>query len=269
MNKALLWAGCCIVLFLAFLWLMARQRPVRAGYPSNALPLPEASAEKLKQQQTPMKMKIASKKTPESPAPTLQEYAEVKSQVPQPMTDDLRAAGPETRFEVKQFAVDEILAQPFVEQKKFLTRNQLHDPQNFERFRPLSQLTVIEEYLKGDYHGTLETEEGQNWLLHLNIDGLIEENHFQGELAVELMDQSHSSISRSHLRGPLDDHIRVVDEGERSSLLIQAAHPEVVRMYQVFIESRNRQQLAGNYYERNGEGKLQFLGSFVVRKGEL
>jgi hypothetical protein len=246
---------------------MSRQRPVRAGYLSDALPPPGASAEKLKQQQNPIK--ISSEKTRENPAPTLQEYVEVKPQVPQPMKDEVRAAGPETRFEVKQFAADEILALPFAEQKKFLTRNQLHDPQNFERFRPLSQLTVIEEYLKGDYHGTLEAEAGQNWLLHMNIDGLIEENHFQGELAVELMDQNHSSISRSHLRGPLDDHIRVVDEGERSSLLIQAAHPEVVRMYQVFIGSRDRKQLAGNYYERNGEGKLQFLGSFVVKKGEL
>jgi hypothetical protein len=231
------------------------------------MPQPEVFTEVLKQEKKPIK--ISSDKAHGNLALTMPEAPEGVSAAPQSMTDDLKSAPPELRFELKHFAADEILALPFVEQKKFLTRNQLHEPQNFERFRPLSQLSVIEEYLKGDYHGTLEAEEGQNWLLNLNIDGAVEENHFQGELAVELLDQTHSSISRSHLRGPLDDHIRVVDEGERSSLLIQAAHPEVVRMYQVFIGSRNRQQLAGNYYERNGEGKLQFLGSFVVKKGEL
>jgi hypothetical protein len=52
------------------------------------------------------------------------------------------------------------------------------------------------------------------------------------------MDQNHSSISRSHLRGPLDDHIHMVDEGERSSLLMQAAHPEVNTNLNGLIMSR-------------------------------
>ncbi len=86
---------------------------------------------------------------------------------------------------------------------------------------------------------------------------------------MQLLDKTRSPLSRSHLRGPLEDHIRVVEEGERSSLLIQPTGPDNIKLYQVFIGGKSKQQLTGNYYARNGEGKLQILGSFVLKKGEV
>ncbi|HYX35960.1 MAG TPA: hypothetical protein VE954_22900 [Oligoflexus sp.] len=172
-------------------------------------------------------------------------------------------------LDLQKFAVDEILALPFTEQKKFLTKNQLQDPDKFTRFRNISQLSLIENYLKGTFEGKVEGDGGDDRILQLKIDGEVEQNHFQGEITVELLNKQRAPISRSHLRGPLDDHIRVVEEGERSSLLIQPGGPENMKLYQVFIGGTNRQQLAGNYYARNGEGKLQILGSFVLKKGEL
>jgi len=260
MNKALLWAGCCLILSLAFLWITSRSKPVRSRdlsesqtprtFPAKVVS-PERSVTKISSDQ-------ASEVEVSLPQETLEPLPE-KSSVPQP-------APP---LDLKEFAVDEILALPLTEQKKFLSKNQLQDPDNFTRFRGISQLSLIEQHLKGDYQGKVEGQSGEEWFLHLNIDGEVEQNHFQGEIAVELLDKTRSPLSRSHLRGPLDDHIRVVEEGERSSLLIQPTGPENLKLYQVFIGGNNRQQLAGNYYGRNGEGKLQILGSFVLKKGEL
>jgi hypothetical protein len=203
----------------------------------------------------------------------LDDAKEVEKPVAEPAPETLSERAPKPRdvvvLDLKKFASDEILALPFTEQKKFLQKNQLQDPEKFTRFRNISQLSVIEQYLKGDFQGKIEGQGGQEWYLHLNIDGEVEEQHFQGEIAMELQDKTRAPLSRSHLRGPLDDHIRVVEEGERSSLLIQPTGPENAKLYQVFIGGNNKQQLTGNYYARNGEGKLQILGSFVLKKGAL
>jgi len=197
----------------------------------------------------------------------VEEEAESEAVKPAPETPSIPRPAPE--LDLKKFASDEILALPFTEQKKFLQKNQLKDPEKFTRFRNISQLTVIDDYLKGDFYGKIEGEGGQEWYLHLNIDGEVEAKHFQGEIAVEIQDKSRAPVSRSNLRGPLDDHIRVVEEGDRSSLLIQPTGPENAKLYQVFIGGKNKQQLTGNYYAQNGEGKLQILGSFVLKKGAL
>jgi hypothetical protein len=204
------------------------------------------------------------------PAPVLKNAAEPSpSEAPEPLPEKDPVVAPGPRLDLKKFASDEILALPFTEQKKFLQKNQLQDPEKFTRFRNIRQLSLIDDYLKGEFNGKIEGQHGEEWFLSMNIDGEVEAQHFQGEIAVELQDKMRSPISRSHLKGPLDDHIRVVEEGERSSLLIQPTGPDNTRLYQVFISSTNRQELSGNYYARNGEGKLQILGSFVLKKGAL
>ncbi|WP_218110186.1 hypothetical protein [Oligoflexus tunisiensis] len=206
--------------------------------------------------------KIPKDPVAESETPIVQETVEpAPDKAPEPLTPP--------PLDLKKFAIDEILALPIPEQKKFLTKNQLQHPEKFTRFRNISQPSVIEQYLKGDFSGKIEGKSGEEWYLRMNIDGEVEQDHFQGEIAVELLDKTRSPLSRSHLRGPLDDHIRVVEEGDRSSLLIQPTGPENVKLYQVFIGGKSKQQLTGNYYARNGEGKLQILGSFVLTKGEL
>ncbi|HET9241042.1 MAG TPA: hypothetical protein VFO10_27495 [Oligoflexus sp.] len=191
------------------------------------------------------------------------------AEAPKPMPDKTPQVAPAPALDLRKFASDEILALPFTEQKKFLQKNQLQDPEKFTRFRNIRQLSLIDEYLKGDFHGKIEGQGGQEWYLSMNIDGEVEAQHFQGEIAVELQDKTRAPLSRSHLKGPLDDHIRVVEEGERSSLLIEPTGPDNTKLYQVFIGGSNRQELSGNYYARNGEGKLQILGSFVLKKGAL
>ncbi len=260
MNKALLWAGCCLILFVAFLWVTSRPKPVRARDLSLSQPTKGALAKVLSTERSVTKI----------PSDVVAKVEEVPAREPEkPLMETPAVSRPAPAFDLQKFASDEILVLPFTEQKKFLAKNQLQDPEKFARFRNLSQLAVIEEHLKGDFHGRIEGKGGQEWLLHLNIDGEVEAQHFQGEILVELLDKTRSPLSRSHLRGPLEDHIRVVEEGERSSLLIQPTGPDNIKLYQVFIGGKSKQQLTGNYYARNGEGKLQILGSFVLKKGEL
>jgi hypothetical protein len=260
MNKALLWAGCCLLLFLTFLWITSRPKAVRTRDLSESQPVRETPAKAVETEHSVTKI-------PSDVVTRIEEPALPEDLKPAP--DKPYAPKPGATMDLKKFASDEILALPFPEQKKFLTKNQLQDPEKFTSFRNISQLTVIEQYLKGDFQGKIEGQGGQEWFLHLNIDGEVEAEHFQGEIAVELLDKNRSPLSRSHLRGPLDDHIRVVEQGERSSLLIQPSGPENIKLYQVFIGGENKQQLTGNYYARNGEGKLQILGSFVLKKGAL
>jgi len=200
------------------------------------------------------------------PSAAHEEEVMMSSKDPEPLPEKTPEADKEKAFPLQEFAIDEILAMPRVEQNRFLTKNQIQDPEKFARFRNISQMAVIDRYLKGQFAGTIEGPSGEAWQMKLDIDGQVEQNHFQGEIAVELLDKRDQPMTRSHLRGPLDDHIRLVDEGDRSSLLIQPSGPESQRMYQVFIGSQNRQQLAGNYYGRNGEGKLQILGSFLLKR---
>lgn len=176
------------------------------------------------------------------------------------------AARPTPAFEIKRFAVDEILALPRAEQKNFFTKNQIQHPEKFTRFRNISSLPVIDRYLKGTFLGTIDSPGSPVVGMRLRLDGQIEEPHFQGEITVEMLDRQNEPLSRSHLRGPLDDHIRLVEEGDRHSLLIESSGPDSPRLYQVFIASDNRQELAGNYYARNGDGKLQILGSFLLKR---
>lgn len=260
MNKALLWAGCCLLLVMAFLWMTSRLKPVRARDLSLSQPMPTPTA----------KVVETERSVSETAAPLPQNEAEPSTlEVPKALPDSQPQAVPAPELDLEKFASDEILALPFTEQKKFLQKNQLQYPEKFTRFRNIRQLSLIDEYLKGNFHGKIEGQGGQEWYLSMNIDGEVEAQHFQGEIAVELQDKTRAPISRSHLRGPLDDHIRVVEEGERSSLLIQPTGPDQTRLYQVFIGKTNRQELSGNYYARNGEGKLQILGSFVLKKGAL
>jgi hypothetical protein len=260
MNKALLWAGCCLILFAAFLWVTSRPKPVRARDLIASQPRVDASAKVVETQRSVTKIPLDTvTKIEQQPVEEAVKAEPAKTSEPRPAPV----------MELKDFASDEILALPFTEQKKFLSKNQLPDPEKFASFRNISQLSMIEDYLKGDFLGKIEGQEGEEWFLHLILDGAIEEQHFQGEITVELQDKKREPVSRSHLRGPLDDHIRVVEDGERSSLLIQPTGPENIKLYQVFIGGNNKQQLVGNYYARNGEGKLQRRGSFVLKKGEL
>lgn len=260
MNKALLWAGCCLLLFLAFLWVTSRPKLVRARDLSLSQPALIPSA----------KVVETERSVSEIPAPAVQNKVEpAPAQAPKAEADKAPQVASVPELDLKKFASDEILALPFPEQKKFLQKNQLQDPEKFARFRNIRQLSLIDEHLKGDFHGKIEGQGGQEWYLSMNIDGEVEAQHFQGEIAVELQDKTRAPVSRSHLRGPLDDHIRVVEEGERSSLLIVPTGPDNTKLYQVFIGGSNRHELSGNYYAQNGEGKLQILGSFVLKKGAL
>jgi hypothetical protein len=263
MNKALLWGGFCLLLLLGFLWIASRLKPVRARDLTLSQPIPSIPAKVMRAERSAsVTTKISKDPVVETETPAVEDVVEPAPVKPQ----EPRMPPP---LDLKKFAIDEILALPIPEQKKFLTKNQLQHPDKFTRFRNISQLSVIEQYLKGEFSGKIEGKSGEEWYLRMNIDGEVEQEHFQGEIAVELLDKTRSPLSRSHLRGPLDDHIRVVDEGDRSSLLIQPTGPENVKLYQVFIGGNSKQQLTGNYYARNGEGKLQILGSFVLTKGDL
>jgi hypothetical protein len=260
MNKALLWAGCCLILFVAFLWITYRPKPIRTKDLIESQQWADTRTEVVETQRSVTRNSAEAVTQPEQPSTSeTVKPSPVKSPEPRPSP----------AMDLKNFASDEILALPLTEQKKFLSKNQLQDPEKFASFRNISQLSMIEDYLKGDFLGKLEGQEGEEWFLHLTLDGAIEEQHFQGEITVELQDKTRAPLSRSHLRGPLDDHIRVVEDGDRSSLLIQPTGPENMKLYQVFIGGNNKQQLVGNYYARNGEGKLQRRGSFVLKKGEL
>jgi len=264
MTKALLWAACCLITFSTFLWVTSASKPDPAKNLSQSQPIVPRESKAF--------TKISSDENDGNRHDTKQrstvhaDEVTMSSKEPEPLPEKTPDAGRETAFPVQKFAIDEILAMPRVEQNRFLTKNQIQDPEKFARFRNISQMAVIDRYLKGQFAGTIEGSAGEAVKMKLDIDGQVEQDHFQGEIAVELLDKRDQPLTRSHLRGPLDDHIRMVEEGDRSSLLIQPSGPESPRMYQVFIGSQNRQQLAGNYYARNGEGKLQILGSFVLKR---
>jgi len=264
MTKALLWAACCLITFLTFLWVTWSSKPDPArdlSQSQSIAPKKSKAFTKISSDENDVNRHDANQ-----PSTAHAEEVMMSSKEPEPLPEKTPAGDRETAFPVQNFAIDEILAMPRVEQNLFLTKNQIQDPEKFARFRNISQMAVIDRYLKGQFAGTIEGSAGEAWQMKLDIDGQVEQNHFQGEIAVELLDKRDQPVSRSHLRGRLDKQIRLVEEGERSSILIQPSGPESPRMYQVFIGSQNRQQLAGNYYARNGEGKLQILGSFVLKR---
>lgn len=170
---------------------------------------------------------------------------------------------PPPPFDVKAFAVDTLLALPLAEKKKFLERNALAEPEKFKRFRYLNDLAVIDRFLKGRYRGTIE---GKGWIVMLDIEGQLEDTHFSGELAVNLFNADNVAISRSATQGPLDSHVRIVEEGDKNSLLLLPSSEGEGSLYQIFIGAENRQTLAGNYYEKREDGTFERIGPFVLQR---
>jgi hypothetical protein len=130
MNKALLWAGCCLFLFLAFLWMTSRPKPVRVRDLSLSQPMltPSAKVVETERSVSAAAATIAQKTAEPSEVETPKALPDKPSQV---------VLAPE--LDLKTFASDEILALPFTEQKKFLQKNQLQDPEKFTRFRNIRQ----------------------------------------------------------------------------------------------------------------------------------
>ncbi len=172
-------------------------------------------------------------------------------------------------FDIKKFAVDDLLAMPLEEKKKFLEKNQLKELDKAKRFAPLSDPSVVDTVLKGQYRGDIDGADGKKWTLDLRIDGQMEEGHFNGELALEIFNGAHQSVARSNTTGPLDDHVRVVDQGDRNSLLILPnTGDENSKVFQIFVGSNNRSMLMGTYYERRDDGVFEPLGPFVLKRSK-
>lgn len=171
------------------------------------------------------------------------------------------------KFDIQSFGIDEILALPMEEKLRFLEKNQLREPNKIEQFRYLPDATVMDKFLKGTFKGKFEAINGKQWTLALTIDGQVEGDHFNGELAVELFNAQDESVARSTTQGPLEEHVRLVEEGNRNSLLISPnIGSENAVQYQVFIGQDNRTALAGNFYEKNKDGVFELSGPFVLKR---
>lgn len=170
------------------------------------------------------------------------------------------------KFEIKRFSADEVMALPRKDKTAFLDKNKLSEPDDYERFSHLPEVAVIDTYLKGQYRGKLEDKDGREWTLVLGIDGRLEGEHFTGDMAIEMLNQDNEPVGRSKTSGPLDSHFRVVDEGDRHSLLIIPSSRDNSKMYQIFISQSNKAVLAGNYYRKDENGKFQISGPFVLTR---
>lgn len=170
------------------------------------------------------------------------------------------------KFEIKKFSADEIMALPLKDKTTFLDKNKLRNPDDFERFQRLPEVAVIDSYLKGQYQGKLEDKDGREWTLVFGIDGQLEDDHFTGEMAIEILNQANEPVGRSSTSGPLDSHFRVVEEGDKYSLLITPGSRDNSKMYQIFISPSNKSMLAGNYYRKDENGKFQISGPFVLKR---
>ena len=170
-------------------------------------------------------------------------------------------------FDIKRFAVDELLAMPLDEKKRFLEKNEMKEPGKYRDFPALADASVVDKVLKGDYRGDIAAKDGKKWTVDLRINGQMEQDHFNGELAVEIFNGAMQSVARSNTTGPLDEHVRVVDEGDRPSLLIvPSTGDENSKAFQIFVGSENRSILMGTYYERQDNGSFEPLGPFVLKR---
>ncbi len=198
---------------------------------------------------------IAEVKDPNAAAPI--------EMMPEDYETNIKPETPRPAFDIKNFAVDEVLALPTTDKQKFLERNKLSDPEKYRRFRYLSDVGVIDRLLKGRYRGTIE---GKGWTIALDIAGQLDGEHFNGQLAVNLFSATQDPISSSSANGPLDSHVRVVDEGDKNSLLIMPSSEGEGSMFQIFIGNENRDMLAGNYYVKGEDGTFERIGPFVLKR---
>lgn len=276
-----------ILIFLAFTFLRKRNELSR----EPRLPAAELSLDETQQKKN-KESSIAAQPAPSQPPQTTenagrpeteQPASETSSEIPSPSSlqtaseatppeeedlalgseTDIKPETPPPPFDIKAYGVDTVLALPTAEKKKFLDRNTIAEPEKFKRFRYLNDVAVIDRFLKGRYQGTIE---GKGWIVALDIAGQVEDERFSGELAVKLFTAQKEPISRSATQGPLDSHVRIVEEGDKNSLLILPSQEGESSLYQIFIGEENRSMLAGNYYEKREDGTFERIGPFVLNR---
>ena len=163
----------------------------------------------------------------------------------------------ESRLKTEDFFADHVAVFNDVS-AMFLERNQVAQPEDYRRFSTMQDLRTMSRYFAGEYTGQLKRQKDKpEWQVKLRMDGSVEDGHYKGEFLIEYFNENGKSLGKAETRGPLEGHVRVVDEGERHSFLIIPNRETASSMFQIFISKNKKAPLIGVFFQKKDRKQPQ------------